>query len=373
MHEHPTMRDLAKSLRVSVTTVSMALRNHPRVAVETRRLVQAFARENNYRLNPSVTSLMSRVRFSSRARYQETLGWLNCWEDEDHFTRVEALGAGEYSLKLWQGVSERAEKLGYRVDSFWLGKPRVSGRCISAIMRARGIRGLLIPPLPKSCGRLTINWSEFAAIALSYTLARPQLHRVVPDHHHNMQVILRELRHRGYKRAGLLMHEGFDERVENRLRSAFYFYQQTLSARDRVPVLLCPGEGSDAVRAAWLKKFRPDAVITLGSQRHLREIVIGDPAYSQNLGIALMGYATTDAGFAAIDENPLRIGATAVDQLVAQLNRNERGIPESAQTVMIKGSWVEGGTLEKHTQRPPCFPSHRAGKSMSSAACITTL
>ncbi len=340
------MRGLAVALKISATTVSMALRNHPRVALKTRRQVQAFAREKGYHLNPAVTSLMSHVRSSRRAQYRETLGWLNLWETPDHFSNSQLPKITEYHQQMWQGALARAEHLGYRLDSFWLGDPNMNGRRLSAIMAARGIRGILIPPLPQSRGHLTLDWKEFSMIALSYTIVRPQLHRVVPDHHYNMQMILRTLQHRGYKRVGLLISPGFDERLENRLRSAFYFYQQSLPAQDRIPVHLCRDIFAGTL-VNWLKKYRPDVVITVGLFRNLREIDIGDPAYSRELGIVLIGYATTDAGFTAVNENPLLIGSTGIDHLAAQLVGNEKGIPASTETVLIKGTWVEGRTLAR--------------------------
>lgn len=347
----PTMRELAAALKISVTTVSMALRNHPRVAPVTRRQVQSFAREKGYHLNPSLSVLMSHVRSSERAVYRETLAWINPSDGIDHYTNANS-GSPEYTRKLWQGASVRAAELGYELDNFWLAAPGMNSRRMNKILASRGIRGLLLPPLSRSCGHLSINWANFAAVALTYTVARPELHRVVPDHHNNMQLILRTMRHRGYHRAGLLFSSRFDERLENRLRSAFYFYQQSLPARDRIPVLVCQ-DPFEKTAAAWLKIHRPDAVITLGGYRKLREIPIGDPAYSKNLGIVLMGHAATDEGFSAIDENPLLIGSSAVDHLVAQLNRNEKGLSACPQTVLIKGSWIEGQTLPKYRQEGP--------------------
>jgi LacI family transcriptional regulator len=338
----PTMRDLAAALNISPTTVSLALRNHARVALETRHRVQAYARDRGYQLNPAVTSLMSRVRSSQRAHYHETLGWISFWIP-DRLT--DAVCGAEYQRSLWQGACARAREFGYTLDCFCLAEPGMSGRRLGGILAARGIRGVLIPPLPKACGHLRIGWENFSAVALSHTLAWPQLHKVVPDHHNNMHMILRQLRHRGYQRPGMLLAQKFDERSQNRLRAAFYFYQQSLPARRRVPVLLCPLAGYEKSCAAWLKKYRPDAVITLGHYRHLREMAAGNAGYSRNLGVILLGYGASDSGFTAVDENPVQIGATAVDQLSAQLNRNERGIAALPHSTFIKGSWVEGATL----------------------------
>jgi LacI family transcriptional regulator len=299
-----------------------------------------------YRLNPSLTTLMSHVRASSSARYQETIGWINVTHHADFFVN-KTLPNAAYSQLLMEGARQRANQLGFELDVCWQRAPAMTGRRLSAILAARGIRGILIPPLPRACGHLSLDWSEFAVTTLSYTMSRPLFHRVVPDHHYNMQLILRTLRHRGYKRIGVLVIPRHNERADNRILSVYYARQLNLPARDRIPVLLCNNTGFEADSAAWLNKHRPDAVITLGSYRHLREIAIGDPAYSEKLGVVLLGYAPTDAGFAAVDENPRRIGAAAVDHLSGQLNRNERGIPDSPETVLIKGTWVEGQSLFK--------------------------
>jgi hypothetical protein len=38
------------------------------------------------------------------------------------------------------------------------------------------------------------------------------------------------------------------------------------------------------------------------------------------------------------------VGAAAVDTVVAQIHRNERGVPVFPKTVMIEGSWMDGET-----------------------------
>jgi LacI family transcriptional regulator len=340
----PTLRDLAAALNISAATVSRALRNHPNTALETRRQVQATARKMGYRGNPALATVMSHVRTLPRVAYRETLGWINAFDHADFFTDSR-LGSPEYCHNLYAGAAERAEQLGYKLDTFWLNEPAMRKRRITDILSARGIRGLVIPPMPEPAGLRSFDWSAFATVALSYTIKRPEFHRVVPDHHHNIQLILRTLRHRGYHRIGLLIPPRFDERQANQLRSTFYFYQKNLPLPDRIPVLLCKATHTEEQGALWLKKNRPDAVITLGGFRHLRDLDIGDKAYSQNLGVVLIGYATTDRGFSSLDENPRLIAATAVDHLAGQLNRNERGIPSHSQTVLIKGTWVEGETL----------------------------
>lgn len=341
------MRELAVALNMSVSTVSLAMRNDPRVAANTRKRVQNAARKIGYRLNPALTQMMSHVRQSRPAAYRETLAWLDLGETPDRF----GPSGIDYLRFMWEGAKERAESLGYLLDSFWMSARGMTGKRMNSILTSRGIRGLLIPPLPRSCGHIPIDWSNFSSVALTHTLLRPAIHRVVPDQHANMSMLLRILDRRGYRRPGLLLSERFDERTGNRFRSAFYFHQNSLPQRDRIPVQISSPESLDEGCIRWLKRHRPDVVITLGKLRHLRNIDIGDAEYSASLGMILLGYATTDAGHAAVDENPREIGATGVDQLVASLSRNERGIPEFPHSISIPGIWIEGETLPVRTQR----------------------
>lgn len=331
----PTMRELAKRLGLSPATVSLALRNDSRIASKTRRRVQKEARKAGYQLNPALTQMMAHVRRSERAPYRETLAWLNLGESPERF----GSSGIDYLRQLWEGAKSRAEQLGYLVEQFWVAQPGMTGRRMNSILIARGIRGILIPPLPRSWGHLSIHWADFASVALTYTVSRPLVHRVVPGHFANMQHILRTVSRRGYRRPGLLLTRRYDERTGNRIRAAFLFHQQSLPARSRVPVHLCSELQLDEGCRTWMERHQPDAVITLGALRDLQAHASNPPA------VVLIGYAETDAGFAAIDENASLIGSTAVDHLLGMLSRNERGVPETPQTILVPGRWVEGESL----------------------------
>jgi len=61
MSRHPiTIKDIAKILNVSVSTVSRALKDHPDISKKTKKAVQDLARELNYRPNEIALSLKNR-------------------------------------------------------------------------------------------------------------------------------------------------------------------------------------------------------------------------------------------------------------------------------------------------------------------------
>lgn len=58
-----TIKDIAKALKISPSTVSRALRNKPGISKKTRQLVQSYAKENNYK--PNIMALNLRKKQSN--------------------------------------------------------------------------------------------------------------------------------------------------------------------------------------------------------------------------------------------------------------------------------------------------------------------
>jgi LacI family transcriptional regulator len=87
------------------------------------------------------------------------------------------------------------------------------------------------------------------------------------------------------------------------------------------------------------------------------EVVVSDNVQAlhelQRAGIRAPGdvdYATlnwtkAEPEIAGINQRPNSIGSAAVDLLIAQLRRGERGVPEIPVTSMIEGVWVNGPSL----------------------------
>src|ERR1700709_1960918 len=59
-NEMPTIKEIAKQLRVSISTVSRALSNHPSIGIRTKTLVQELAKEMGYEPNLQAISFKQR-------------------------------------------------------------------------------------------------------------------------------------------------------------------------------------------------------------------------------------------------------------------------------------------------------------------------
>lgn len=63
MSDIPTIKEIAKKLNVSVSTVSRALNDHPRIGLKTKQTIQNLARELNYEPNPKAIFFKQKKSF----------------------------------------------------------------------------------------------------------------------------------------------------------------------------------------------------------------------------------------------------------------------------------------------------------------------
>lgn len=332
------MQDIATKAGVGKTTVSLALRNDPRLRTETRERIQAIARELGYRPHPLYSTLLSQVRARKPVSQRENLAFLTAFPTRDGW-RKSSFVYNEYR----EGAAERARQLGYALEDFWTKEPGMTGRRLTQILETRNIRGLLIAPLPSARGHLSLEWSKFAAATLGPSLYKPDLSRATADHFGGFTMALRKLAKLGYRRIGLMTQRSGEARVNYAYTAALYHYQHTIPAANRIPPLIRDGLTEPQYRQ-WFNRHRPD-------------VVMGGPGlmnWAMAWGLRVphdLGYADPQrppwTPWAGIDYHYRVIGAAGVDLVVGQLQRNESGVPAHPKVVTIRGTWAEGNTVRK--------------------------
>ena len=340
-----TLREIAAEAGVSRATASRALRNDPSQSAETRARIRAIAQRVGYSVHPLVSTVMSGLRKARSERLTGNLAYLTAWPTRNGWKAVPTYA------KYFQGAAQRARQLGYQLDEFWLREPGMSGRRMSNILETRGIQGLVIAPLPipPSRGHLSLTWPRFAAVALGYSLWRPHFDRVVVHHAHCISLALRHLRRLRYERIGLALPAGLDERTDNNLTAAFLLYQQNIASVNRIPFFSIR-KPDPREFANWFRKHHPDVVVSCGppTLQWMRQLRLPIP---QKVGFVELDLAEADGACAGIEQPCESIGATAIDLLVAQLQRNERGVPSQPKLVQLEGRWVPGATTRRDNRR----------------------
>ena len=104
----------------------------------------------------------------------------------------------------------------------------------------------------------------------------------------------------------------------------------------------------------WFERTKPDAL--LGTVRPARDWLAKRGVQSpRDVGLVLLDWDEETTDFAAVDQNAVAVGGAAVDLVLGQMRRNERGVPEIPQTVLVDSMWREGATVRRHgpAWRPP--------------------
>lgn len=333
----PTLRSLAKSLGLSRTTVSDALRGSPRVDPKTADRVRKAAREAGYRRNPLAGALMSELRRSRGTAFRGVLAAIDFNEPE----RPEH--AAPYHRELVLGAESRATDLGFKVEKFSVGHAGVSVQRLDSILQSRGIHGVILLPAWDEPDLSNLDWTQFAGIYTDYMIERPALHAVCPDHHRSVLAALQRLAGMGYRKPGLYLHHHQDERLQYRWSAAFRAFQESHADVKAVPPLLVDTLSEEKF-VRWFRRHEPDVVLGHSSEV-IRWMENGGARVPATHGFVCLNLIMESRPCAGLDLQARLLGARATELLIGQLQRNEAGIPEFPSTTTIPARWVDGPTL----------------------------
>lgn len=329
---HVTTRDIAALAKVSPMTVSLALRAHPKIPVETRTRIVTLARSLGYRPDPKMAQLMSHLRLRRKPRFRSTICALHSG----------ALARQSYQNIVIQSARRQAEALGYGFRLIDISASGPNPKALGRSLHYQGVEGVLFPPsIPTGDFRELMEWSCFSVVAATYGVLAPEFHRVVPHQFGNTLLLCRRLTELGYRRIGLVLRQSQDLRVHHGFSGAVT-WQNAFGGTEQVTPLIHPGDVPTAV-TPWFEREQPDVIIAGGP---------GDcDAIRHQLGARRcrgVGFAVTACltrrQFSGIDEQPEVIGAAAIDLLHAKIVANEKGIPSHPTTTMVIGRFNPGRT-----------------------------
>jgi LacI family transcriptional regulator len=347
------MADIAKSAGVHVTTVSLAMRNHPRLPEATRQRIQRLAARMGYRPDPVLRALIAYRARSLVRRSQPTLAYVTNWNTRLGWKQVTA------HPEFFTGAQRMADHLGYRLEHFWMHEPGLSQGRLSAVLVARGISGLIIASHGREMGdAVQFEWQRFSAVKIDYFPHKPVLHNVTNNQCDAVRLAIQKVIAAGYKRVGFVMHRGWDHAVDHLWTAGYLCEQQHIPAAERLPAHIFPGhdpigrwfnESNAPVEAdpepfrKWMRRHRPEVIISKGSfvLPLLKKWGIRVP---RDIAFVDVFLEDTSGSFAGVRQNHGEVGATAVEILAAQLQHNKFGVPEIPTTTFVDGTWFDGAT-----------------------------
>lgn len=332
----PSITDVAKAAGVSSVTVSRVLRGESNVKPSTAQKVEKAVLQLGYRRNPMVQALMSAVRRKSVA-VESNIAWLPQPRKHDP-ARTDAR-----LRQLQEGARERAIQLGFGFEPIMMDQPPLSRERLRNLLDARGVRGAVIAPLAHPSVLPNIPWDHFSIATIGRSLREPLISHAMLHCQHAVERVLKEVSARGYRRIAFLGMSDAVERSDNLQWMVCHAFQLRQDPADRIEPVSVDGWTNERFKS-WLKQTRPDAIIASYPQ-HIQQIREQNLPFLAEAGYATLSWREEYPQIAGLRHPMDILGAAAIDIVVAQIHRNERGIPERPKTMLIEGDWIEGSTL----------------------------
>lgn len=335
-----TQHDIARSLGVSQTTVSFALRGHPMIPKRTARQVHAAAKRLGYRPDPLISALMAQRKLGHSQLLRAKLAFVTAFPERDEWRR------SNYAAGCFAGARRAAMARGYLCETVWLWEPDIKPERLSQILWTQNVQGIILAPLPVDLPPIPLRWDRFAAVSLDYSLAQPELHRVVDDHASALERVLTEVAELGYRRPGLVLRASQDVRTHHSRLGAFLVSRSRQDGRGEVPPLILPEDRWDeALFTRWLKRERPDVILTEEAElpAAVRSCGLRVP---RDLGLVFFHQEHPARNLSGLHTDSAQVGAIAAGVLMRMIETNDREPPAVPTTTLVKAfTWHAGRTL----------------------------
>jgi len=353
------MAEIARGLGLTAATVSLALRDHPKISATTRDRVKHAAAAAGYRPDPVLGKLMHHLRNRRRSGFKSMLCALSAPSGPLN---------GSYAERLLEGARRQAETLGYGMVSERFTAVPEANWILQRRLLHSGIEGLLLLPMPVPlrCDDC-LDWERFSVVSANLSVVSPDFDRVGSHWFASVRTAFSALRERGYRRVGMIVN-ALDDSLRNQQVMAGALCEPLFGDSSLPPFLhltprhvLQPAWSTPDFRRLietrrydsrhrplrplpaglrdWFNRTSPDALL-VDSEAHARLISQTLRLESRGaIGFAVLG-RSPDSPFAGIEECPDAIGAAAVELLHQKLLRGERGVPANPVSRMIKGRWA---------------------------------
>jgi LacI family transcriptional regulator len=345
----PTLSAIASKAGVAKSTVSLALRDSTRVSEKQRKHIQKIAVEMGYQQNALLARLMSELRKSKSGNYVATLAAISM-NPKPHEKK------NAVAQLIINGYTRKAEKMGYGVNHFNYynteARPDQYAQRLYEILKARNIQGVIFYQFRDEHALLQCQpiWENFACVVLGPRMDTPPLNFVTIDHFYTAKLACEKVIKAGYQRVGIVLDAWIDDIMEHRLVAS---YNLIRSQHKKWPPVLTLNPTKDYRGTddrenfeTWFEKYKPDVCLCINNYipKWLSEMGYKCP---DDIGIAMLDLNEDNKDIGTgINQRIACVGEKAADIIIAQINRNETGVPPFQSGSLITGVWVDGPSIQ---------------------------
>jgi len=324
-----TIKDIAKALGLSVSTVSKALRGSHEISGETKKTVMAYASEHNYKPNPIAQSL-------KRGR-SKSIGVIVCNIDNNFFSQV------------INGIESIAHQKGYNVIITQSQESYEREVANSEHLSSRSVDGLIISLSAETRNvdhLVKLHEKGLPIVLFDRVTDQIPTHMVIANNYKGAYEATRHLLQQGYQRIAHITSSGSLSITLERLEG----YKQALKDAGILPderyIKFCqhggmiPEETRQALTELLELKDGPDALFTASDRLStttislLRKLSIAVPEK-----IALVGFTNSisaeifNPALTSVVQPALEMGQIATDMLI-QLIESKRPVTQFQKRVL---------------------------------------
>lgn len=324
------LRQIAEAAGVCLMTVSLSLRDSPKISTATRDRVHRCARELGYRPDPELSRLMKHLRTSRTSRGHTGFALVDLYPKAGFAENI-------YNRHIREGAVRRAGELGFGVTTIHGADYDLNLRGILHVVRTRGLDGLVFLPAAAPISLdASLEWHQVSVVTTSNSILAPRFHYVVPNQFGNTMRLIEQVHARGHKRVCAVFDEFFDERTGHNFTAAFKWHGHE-SRILVIPQTLSPTRKCE-VASAWVERHKPDAVFVQSDAvgAALRRLKRRRAPRAPEFELIALG-AHNSGGHPYLDERADLVGAGAVDLLAGMMYYHETGIPAHPRTTLIDG------------------------------------
>lgn len=345
--EAVTIKDIAKALGLSTSTVSRALRDSYEISPETKKLVLEYAQKINYHPNPIALSL--------KERRSRSIGVIVCEIANSFFSQV------------INGIESIAYNHGYNVIIAQSMESFDRELLNLQYLTSRSIDGLIVSVSTETKDSTFLKDLHDRGMPIVFfdrVVDEIETHKVIVDNYKGAYDATAHLIHNGYKRIANLSNAAGLSIARERLAGYTAALTDNGMVVDETLIKYCghggmiSAEVEEAVKELLQMKNKPDAIfasadkLTTGCLRILKAYNVSIPDE-----IALIGFSNSeltellDPPLSVIKQPAFEMGELST-KLLLQLIESKRPITDFETKVLstellIKGSTRRKGNIEK--------------------------
>jgi len=335
MNNSVTLKDIAKALNLSISTISKSLNDSYEISIETKQKVLEYAQKHHYSPN--------RLAKGLKEGKSRSIGVVVCSLDNN------------FVAQMLDGIDRISTERAYQIIIMQSKESQDQERACLELLYAGGVDGILISPACETTDFSYLNSLQESGLPIViFDRLSDQIntHKVGADNFRGAYEATVHLIKRGYKNIAhlntsttlsistdrlngykqALEDHGIDYRSEL-IRSCNYSDAGTLSA-----------DLEEAIRYYMDLQVRPDAIFTAGDQISTRCLaLLNKLGYRIPEDIALIGFTNTDLADAlnpalsTVHQPALEMGQLAAKKLISLIER-KKDEPIIYETIMLQTS-----------------------------------